>query len=107
METIYKGLEPGTEILDVQGHKVGTVHEVICNDADQLQMVTVQRGLVFKTEVAIPAAAIDRVAEGKIYLSVEKGTLSEMMRPDPARNPAQAAAPVSPDNVQDPVLLAP
>lgn len=85
METIYKGIEPGTEIVDSQGHNVGKVHEVICNAADQLQMVTVQRGLIFKTDVAIPAVSIEKVEGGKIYLCVEKSTLSDMLRPDPAK----------------------
>jgi hypothetical protein len=98
METIYKGIEPGTEIVDSQGHNVGKVHEVICNATDQLQMVTVQRGLIFKTDVAIPAVSIEKVEGGKIYLCVEKGALSEMLRPDPAKAPvgetvARAATP--------------
>lgn len=89
METIYKGIEPGTEIVDCNGHKVGSVHEVICNEAQQLQMVTVQRGLIFKTDVAVPAVAIAKVADGKVYLTVEKDTLAPMIKPEA---PAQAGA---------------
>lgn len=90
METIYKGIDPGTEIVDKNGHKVGTVHEVICNAADQLQMLVVQKGLIFHTDVGVPAAAIDHVEGDKIYLSVEKSTLSEMLRPEPSVDPRPA-----------------
>ncbi|MGI8589139.1 MAG: hypothetical protein ACR2M0_15855 [Chloroflexia bacterium] len=93
METIYKGIEPGTEIVDINGHKVGSVHEVLLNASDQLQMLTVQKGLIFKTDVGIPAASIDRMEGGKIHLCVEKGTLVEMLKPDMARNPAEATEP--------------
>ncbi len=92
METIYKGIEPGTEIVDNAGHKVGTVHEVLLNAADQLQMLTVQRGLIFHTDVGVPASAIDRVEGGKIYLCVEKGTLTEMLKPNPSVDPRPAPA---------------
>jgi len=92
METIYKGIDPGTEIVDKDGHKVGTVHEVICNAADQLQLLVVQKGLIFHTDVGVPATAIDRVEGGKIYLSVEKGTLTEMLRPDQSVDPRPASA---------------
>ena len=84
MQTIYKGIAHGTEIVDKNGHKVGTVHEVIANAADQLQMITVQKGLLFKTDIGIPVASIDRMEGGKIHLNVEKGDLVELLRPDPA-----------------------
>jgi len=90
METIYKGIDPGTEIVDRQGHSVGKVHEVVCNESDQLQMVTVKRGLIFKTDVAVPVAAIDRVEGGKIHLCVDKGDLVELLKP------TQPPAPVEP-----------
>ena len=94
METIYKGITPGTEIVDQQGHSVGKVHEVVCNQSDQLQMVTVQRGLIFKTDVAVPVSAIDRVEGGKIHLCVNKGDLVEMLKPTqepPAAKPVPDA----------------
>lgn len=99
METIYKGIAVGTEIVDRAGQQVGTVHAVVCNAADQLQLLIVQKGLIFKTDVAVPAAAIDRFADGKIHLNVERHTLVEMLKPTlepPAVGSQSAHGPVLP-----------
>jgi hypothetical protein len=105
METIYKGIAQGTEIVDKDGHKVGTVHETIVNDADELQMVTVQRGLIFKHDVGIPVASIDRVEGGKIYLTVSKDTLTELMHPDVAKDPLAGRDTTAADVSPNPDLL--
>jgi hypothetical protein len=105
METIYKGIEQGTEIVDKDGHKVGTVHETIINSADELQMITVQRGLLFKHDVGIPAVSIDRVEGGKIYLTVSKDTLTELMHPDVAKAPLAGRDTTAADVSPNPDLL--
>ncbi|HUS15141.1 MAG TPA: PRC-barrel domain-containing protein [Chloroflexia bacterium] len=101
MKTIYKGIEPGTEIVDMNGSKVGTVHEVILNDAAQLQMLTVQKGLIFKTDIGVPATAIDRVEGGMVYLCVEKSTLTELLKPDAAKEPVTSTDRTREDGVDD------
>ena len=105
MEIIYKGIAQGTEIVDTNGHKVGTVHEVILNSADQLQMITVQRGLLFKHDVGIPAVSIDRFDGGKIHLAVAKDTLTEMMHPDVMSDPLAGRDTTAADVSTNPELL--
>ena len=81
MKTVYKGIKPGTEIVDKHGHKVGTVHQVYTNESDQLHGMLVQKGLLFKHDVAIPADTIERIEHGVIHLRVDKADLVEMLKP--------------------------
>jgi hypothetical protein len=68
-------------------------------------MVTVQRGLLFKHDVGIPAASIEHVEGGKIHLSVAKDALSELMHPDVMSDPLAGRDTTAADVSTNPDLL--
>jgi uncharacterized protein (TIGR02271 family) len=67
-------IQPGWEVIDGLGEKIGDVHEV------QSDYVLVTKGLIFVKDLYIPLDAIEKVnpAEQTVVLNVHKSAIDEM-----------------------------
>jgi len=64
-----QAIQNGWDVFDANGDKVGDIASV---DADYL---TVSKGFIFTSERYIPISAVERVADGRVFLNVTKDTI--------------------------------
>lgn len=62
-------IEAGTDVVDVNGQKLGSIDEVIYDAADKLQAIVIEDGLIFKHHVQVPASWIDSMTHDVVKLS--------------------------------------
>ncbi len=62
-------LKEGTDVVDVDGQKIGSIDEIIYDDQDQLTSLVVEDGLIFKHHFRIPAAWIESMTHVTVTLN--------------------------------------
>lgn len=68
----------GSAVLDRDGAMVGAVHRLVFDAAtERLTRLVVRRGVIFTTDVELPATLIARVDDGAVSLGVTAAELSE------------------------------
>lgn len=70
----------GTHVLDVDGEKVGEVHEVSFNAANgAINHLSIRRGLIFKHDTELPADWVKEVSDDGVMLRVRKGEVEALV----------------------------
>lgn len=68
----------GSDVLGRNGEKLGSVLYVVVHPPDMhVTDVVVSTGAILGRDIVVPVDAIDRVADEKVYLSVDKGGLED------------------------------
>ena len=62
-------LEEGTDVIDIEGEKIGTIDDVIYDADDRITEIMVSSGLIFKHQVRIPATWIESVTSDMVVIS--------------------------------------
>lgn len=62
-------LEEGTDVVDVNGQKIGSIDEIIYDDGDQLQAIVIEDGLIFKHHFRVSASWIDSMTHEAVTLN--------------------------------------
>jgi hypothetical protein len=78
-------VEPGWDVVDAEGKRVGQVKEVLGDtDKDIFSGLAVSPGL-FKPTKYVPAELVGRIEEGLIRLSTSRGDFERLDEHDEAR----------------------
>lgn len=67
-------IEPGWDVYDGHGEKIGSVNQIGPNRA----YLHVQKGLLFKKDFYIPARAITGVGDGRVMIDVPKDRIDDI-----------------------------
>lgn len=81
----YKVLEPGTPVVDRDGHHVGSVRQILENAAEHIF-----DGLVIETpggERFVDAPEVARIAERRVTLALDSEGVAGLPERDPAGGP--------------------
>lgn len=62
-------LEEGTDVIDIEGEKIGEIDDVIYDADDQITEIVVGSGIIFTHQVRIPAAWIESVTSDTVVIS--------------------------------------
>lgn len=62
-------IHEGTDVIDVDGEKIGTVGEVIYDDNEQIEAIIVEEGVLFSDHVRIPVDWIAGTAHDHILIN--------------------------------------
>lgn len=62
-------IDQGTDVIDRDGEKVGTVGEIFYSDAEEIDGFIVNQGLIFTHQVRVPIAWVESVSEDEIHLN--------------------------------------
>lgn len=62
-------LEEGTDVVDINGDKIGTVEEVIYDEADRLTGIVVGSGIVFTNRVHVKADWIESAGHESVVIN--------------------------------------
>lgn len=66
-------VSPGTDVLDVNGDKIGEVHEfAVAQDSGSPTRLVVRSGFIFKHDAEIPVAWVKEVSDTGVMLNVSK-----------------------------------
>ena len=85
-------VEQGWEVVDAEGERVGTVHEVVGDlGNDIFSGLSVSPGS-FKRRVFVPAEQVSSIEEGRVHLSLS-GAQADDLRSDDERPGAEPLAP--------------
>jgi ureidoacrylate peracid hydrolase len=68
----------GDKVLGFDHLTVGTVEEVVEDDAETPGYMVVPRGLVFEREIFIPLEAVVKVGDGEVFVNVPGLLISKM-----------------------------
>ncbi len=80
----------GSDVISRDGEKVGEIHSVAVDaTTGRPTKIVVRKGFLFTEDVELPAAAIDHVSEGLVYLTVDK----DQIRTDRGATDAGAGPP--------------
>jgi nucleotide-binding universal stress UspA family protein/uncharacterized protein YrrD len=72
-------LAPGLRVVDVNGEKVGEVHELsVAPDTGKPTRLTVRRGLIFRSETEIPPDWIQEYSDDGVVLNVAKDQVERL-----------------------------
>jgi hypothetical protein len=70
-------IEIGAEVVGRDGNKLGSVAYVVVHPPElHLTDIVVATGHILGRDVVVPIDAVDRIAEGKVYLSVDQREFS-------------------------------
>lgn len=62
-------LEEGTDVLDINGEKIGTIDEVVYDANDQITEIIIGEGMLFTEHVRVPADWIESVTSDIVVIS--------------------------------------
>lgn len=69
---------PGTNVMDVDGEKVGDVHELSVSSDGSPTRLVVKSGFIFKHETEVPVSHIKEISDDGILLSITKADLAKL-----------------------------
>jgi sporulation protein YlmC with PRC-barrel domain len=71
--TAEEVINPGEDVMGSDGEKLGTVAYVVVNPNDMhITDIVVSTGAILGRDVVVPTHDVDRVAEGSVYLTLDK-----------------------------------
>lgn len=65
-------IDTGTDVIGLDGDKVGEVDEVLATPDGQISGIVVKAGFIFKHDVKIPMQAVDQVGREQILLNITR-----------------------------------
>src|SRR5262249_46661874 len=72
-------IEPGTPVLDVNGDKIGQVHDVtVAADTGKPEQIVVRRGFLFHHDTVVPADLIKEVSDDGVMLTKTKSEVEAL-----------------------------
>jgi len=70
---------PGTPILDVDGEKIGEVHELAWEaDGGKPTRLVMRRGTLFHTDTELPLAWVQNLSDEGVYLNVDRARVESL-----------------------------
>lgn len=72
-------IDPGADVLDNTGEKVGTVDYVVVHPPEfHVTDVVVSTGAILGRDVVVPIESVERVGDAKVHLTIDKKALASL-----------------------------
>jgi uncharacterized protein YrrD len=78
MANTRERIDIGADVIGVTGDKVGSVRYVVVRPPEMhITDIVVGTGAILGRDVVVPTSEVDHVADGKVYLSIDKNRLGQ------------------------------
>jgi uncharacterized protein YrrD len=82
-------IEPGTDVLDAAGEKIGEVEEyVVDGDSGTPERLVLRKGFIFHHDTTVPVAWIGELSDKGVSLTVDRAQIDALVAGEKQRNNA-------------------